>query len=393
MAWNGRTRISAMVVGILLGASVTAAQDAQPPVASYLARTAAAVEAIRADVPAMAEAADVAAERLVEGGQLWAAGHPGLVSEVAGRAGGFIFHRPLGNNEAAAGDVVLYMPAPGEDVPSGLIPQARTIVTIGPDTAPIPGPCFPAHGGPHDVSYTIAATASAWVFLGELTGALTRLGHMPVMYETIGAVGATMRNTRLQEAGSPFHTGMDVPPVAPGVLGGRYIDAVTSMLRRLERAHRHDLNQAGAWAAAAKADGATLYMLSMGHLFPGEVGESAIGTLFESAPYYAGFRTWAVPDLPYGPGDVVMHIGYQHPPSPLLARVRERGGRAVYLSILGDRDYARDPDVIWLDPMWTWPDSCVEVEGYEIPILPASGVVNAAVAWELYRLTMLGLDN
>jgi len=392
MACDGMRQFTALAVGLLFGTYAAAAQDAQVPVASYLARTVAAVEAIRADLPAMAEAADIAAEQLVAGGQLWAAGHPGLVSEVAGRAGGFIFHRPFGNNEAAAGDVVLYMPAPGEDVPDGLNPQGRTIVTIGPGTAPVPGPSFAAHGGPHDVSYSIAATASAWVFLGELAAALTRRGKMPVMYETIGAVGATMRNTRLQEVGAPFHQGLEVPPVAAGVLGGRYIDAVTGMLQRLERAHRHDLNQAAAWAATAKQDGATLYMLSMGHLFPGEVGDTAIGTLFESAPYYAGFRTWAVPDLPYGPGDVVIHIGYQHPPSPLLGRVRERGARAVYLSVLRDRDYAGDPGVIWLDPMWSWPDSCVAVEGYEIPILPASGVVNGAVAWEIYRLTQLELD-
>jgi hypothetical protein len=37
--------------------------------------------------------------------------------------------------------------------------------------------------------------------------------------------------------------------------------------------------------------------------------------------------------------------------------------------------------------MWPWADAVVPLEGYDVPILPASGIVNAAVAWDIYRVT------
>jgi len=51
------------------------------------------------------------------------------------------------------------------------------------------------------------------------------------------------------------------------------------------------------------------------------------------------------------------------------------------------RDYAGDPEVIWVDPMWPWYDACVDLEGYDVPVLASSGIVNGAIAWEIYRLT------
>jgi len=38
--------------------------------------------------------------------------------------------------------------------------------------------------------------------------------------------------------------------------------------------------------------------------------------------------------------------------------------------------------------MWGWSDACVPLEGYDVPLLAASGIVNGAIAWEIYRLGM-----
>ncbi len=56
------------------------------------------------------------------------------------------------------------------------------------------------------------------------------------------------------------------------------------------------------------------------------------------------------------------------------------------------RDYASDPGAIWIDPMWSWADGCVWIEAYDVPALPASGIVNGAIAWEIYRLTAVLLE-
>ena len=40
--------------------------------------------------------------------------------------------------------------------------------------------------------------------------------------------------------------------------------------------------------------------------------------------------------------------------------------------------------------MLDWPDACVPVPGYDIPVLPACGIVNAAIAREIHRLGAAG---
>ena len=58
------------------------------------------------------------------------------------------------------------------------------------------------------------------------------------------------------------------------------------------------------------------------------------------------------------------------------------------LTSFKDRDFTQDPNVIWIDPMWNWADGCVPIENYEVPILPASGIVNSAIAWDIYESTV-----
>ena len=39
--------------------------------------------------------------------------------------------------------------------------------------------------------------------------------------------------------------------------------------------------------------------------------------------------------------------------------------------------------VIYINPYWPINDNCVSVPGYDIPILPASGVIDAAIYWAI----------
>lgn len=172
--------------------------------------------------------------------------------------------------------------------------------------------------------------------------------------------------------------------MAPGALDGRYADAVGVMLRRVERQERALLDRAGALAREARSKGARRLMYSMGHVFPHEVEQTAIGRLFRSAAWNAGFRG-ATPSDAGARGDPVVHIGYQHPPDTLL-RAAVVGARTVYVAVRPDRGFVRSRGAVWIDPMWDWPDACVAVDGYDVPVVPVSGVGNGALAWEVYRL-------
>ncbi len=364
---------------IMFLCSIAAAAEVTPS-ESCLLRTAEAVELGRADLLAIQTAVETAADRLLAGGKLWASGNPALVSEITGRAGGLMMIRSLGTSVPAAGDVVLHFPESGGTSPDG---PAFVAAFGGADAK---GAVIPTHAEVCGISPSLAQAIPAWLFTGELVAALTRRGKMPVIFESIGAYGGYARMTQYKNGEVPFHDDKQVPPVAYGVLGNRFADNVSAMLRRVDREQRAQLERAGAWAREARAAKRQLFMYSMGHLFPDEVGKTALGAIFRSAVWNAGFRG-PKPEDAYHAGDVAILIGYQHPPGDLLRKTRPAGAQVAYTALFADRDFVHDSGVVWIDPMWSWPDACVPLEGYDVPLLPASGIVNAAIAWELYRLT------
>jgi hypothetical protein len=366
------------VFGMLLSG-----KEAEVP-ASYLKRVERTLELCQGDIASMQPVAEKAAARLVKSGKLWAAGQRSLVSEISGRAGGFMMIRALADKAPDPDDVVLYTPEPDVATPAALLDSKALVICFGPATRDGLR-CFPNHAAETRVSPTLANAIPAWVFTGELIAALTRLGKMPVIYESIGAYTGNARIQQYKSGEIAFHDDVTVAPVGAGMLGNRFVDLIGAMLRRVEKEQRGNLDKAGAWAREARAQDKQLVMYSMGHLFPDEVGKTEIGRVFRSAVWNAGFRHPA-PNDTYVPGDVIVHIAYQHPPDDLLRRARPAGARVVYVSVRPDRDYLKDSDVIWIDPMWDWPDACVPLEGYDVPLLAASGIVNGAIAWEIYRL-------
>lgn len=365
-----------------------ASAEQSPPQESYLLRVAETLELCRGDIGAMTAPADAAAGNLDAGGGLYAGGDSAFVSEMCGRAGGLMLIRPLHDKLPAKGDVVLYAPGPELAAPEGVLASGALVVVVGDKMEAEGIVAFSAHAEAYDISPRLAAAAQGWVFTAELVAALTRRGRMPVMFESIGMYGAYARMDKYLKQGVLYHEHHEVPPIDPGRLGGRYIDVVGAMLRRVEREETDRLSRAAAWAAGARADGHRLAMYSMGHLFPDEIGKTPIGQVFESAPWNAGFLNEPTLGQEYAPGDVLIHIGYQHPPYRLLEGARTQGANVVYVSVLQHRDYVGDPAVIWIDPMWSWCDACMPLEGYDIQILPASGIVNGAIAWEIYRQTV-----
>jgi len=381
-----------VIVPLLLGAACAATAGQTPPEtdlpASYLLRVERALELCRSDIAAMTPLADAAAARLAGGGKLWVTGQPSMISELSGRAGGFMMIRPLREDPPKPEDVVLYVPEANVAVPSNVQgSQALVIAFGGEDPATDAFPRLSNHANQAGISPTLANAIPGWVFTGEFFAALTRLGKTPVMYESIGLYGGAARIRQFQNGEIAYHDDLAVAPIAPGVLGNRFVDAVAAMLRRIEAEDRPRLEQAGAWAREARGQGKQLFMYSMGHLFPAEIEKTAIGRVFQSAVWNAGFRRHTPPNHSYAPGDLAVHIGYQHPPTLLLQRATSAGARVVYAALYAHRDYPPGTGALWLDPMWDWTDACVTVEGYDIPILPGSGIVNGAMAWEIYRLT------
>ncbi|HOX40073.1 MAG TPA: hypothetical protein PL033_18975 [Candidatus Brocadiia bacterium] len=362
---------------------VTACAEAQD---SCLLRAAQVLDACGKDIPAMKAPADETAKRLAAGGKLWVAGSRAMISELSGRAGGFMGIRPLKEDQIGASDVILNFPESDSDNSPKWTETGAFVVAFGTKPKGFNGVFFSDHAGVGKISPSLAVCIPAWLFTGEMISALTRIGKMPVVYESIGAYYGMPRIDKYKNGEIFFHEDMKVPPVEVGFIAHRYVEAVSAMLHRIEKEQRDNIDRAGGWCREAKTGGKRLYMYSMGHLFPDEIERTDIGKTFKSAVWNSGFRH-PKPDDPYGDGDVAIHIGYQHPPNVLLGRARAKGTKVVYVSLRSERNFVADNGVVWIDPMWDWPDACVPIAGYDVPLLPASGVVNGAVAWEIYRLT------
>lgn len=355
---------------------------------SFLARTRDALAAAEHGMPAITAAAEATARSLAAGGKFWAAGHPALVSEFSGRASGFMYLKGLQLDQAGPGDTILYTPGgvDNADELAAIAAKGATLVCIG-GAAPEGAHALSASTEP-GLSPTLAGAITGWVYMAETIAALTREGKMPVIYETIGLYSGFQRIAKFEQQGIYWHDPHAVPAIPPGTLGLAYTSTLTTMLERVEREMGSRIAQAAAWSAEAQAAGKQIIMYNMGHMFPHEVADTEIGTLFKSEVWYSGFSQMPPPNDPYGPGDVLLHIGYQHPPYELLPRARAAGARVAYVDILQHRDYPNnDSDVLWIDPMWPWADGVVQIPTYDVPACPASGVINAAIAWEIYRLT------
>lgn len=352
---------------------------------SYLLRTAEALNQAKSDIPHMVEVAELVANRIVKGGNLYAGGNSALVSEVTGRAGGLMLTANLPEDINIENDAVLFFVDAEHPVPQKATSPGSCWVVFGVNQ-PIQG-TTPILLRDYGLSFTLTMAIQAWMFMGELISACTRLGKMPVLYESIGLYGGIPRIRKYKENNILWHDVHEVSPIPAGKLAYEYVSRIASMLRRCEEKHRPDFERIGVWVAEANKAGHTLWMYSMGHLFPDEISKTPIGTLFKSGVWNAGFSYIPEPSDKFYKGDVVIHIGYQHPPRTMLERARLAGAKAVYVAPYMDRDFPTDSDTIWIDPMYPFADACVEIPGYDIPALPASGIINSAIAWEIYRVS------
>jgi hypothetical protein len=348
---------------------------------SYIARVERALELARQDLPITSKIADDAASCLIAGGRLWATGQPALISEFTGRAGGFMMIKDGRGKEMSRNDVIIHFDGDGAGVP----PEgAAMAITIGSNGS------IKNHAEETALSQSLANAVAGWVFTGEFIAAVTRRGKMPVIYESIGAYTGNARIQQFKNGEVAYHEDMKILPAPAGLIGGKYVDIITAMLRRVDAEERDKLGQAASLVRQAKDANKALYMYSMGHLFPLEIEQTELGKMFKSAVWNAGFRMSPPPNDTYNAGDLAVHIGYQHPPRELLDRAAKAKAKVVYVSVMPDRNFTNNPDAVWIDPMWDWTDACVPLEGYDVPLCAASGVVNGAIAWEIYRLANQG---
>ena len=369
----------------------------------YLAALLAGVEGLRPRLPVISEVAEQVAGRLVADGRLLLASvRPDFTSEGFVRSGGLMLAEEWTPETALSpNDVVIlgWSGAPPDqelELLRDLRASGALIVGIGPAswagadsqlgadlfleseislsevvTAPFGGEGYPL--------ISLQNLVVLWTFTGEVVAALTRIGLMPAMYQSVLVAGARDRNARFGD--SRFHQTHQVPAIPSGQVGGDYLDAIGAILHALIEEETEAIDRVGSVCAEVLNNGRVIHAGMISH-FPvyqhGAPGDPLymrrLARLDGESPSVAELKR----ELQRG--DLFFFLGYYRRPTQAYQVARRVGARIVEV-ITGDGlDGPPQPDYV-IRPKWPFGDSVTRVPGYDVEILPSSGIVQAAIYW------------
>lgn len=121
--------------------------------------------------------------------------------------------------------------------------------------------------------------------------------------------------------------------------------------------------------------------LVTGHMFPRH-GQDPRSLSFSEFAAASAWEHRNLSDAAHAPR-FVLYVGYQFAPQELLEQAKTGGIKLVYLDVRPAQPPEPASNILYINPAWPLTDGCVTVPGYDIPILPASGVVQAAIYWAI----------
>ena len=369
----------------------------------YLSVLLAGVEGLRTRLPAISEAADQVAGRLVTAGRLLlASARPDFTSEGFIRSGGLMLAEEwTPETRLSTSDTVIlgWSGAPPDqelELLRDLSASGALIVGIGPASwagadsqvgtdlfleseIHLPEAVIAPFGGEGYPLISLQNLVVLWTFTGEIVAALTRVGWMPAMYQSVLVAGARDRNARF--VSSRFHKTHQVPAMPPGQVGGDYLDAIGGILRVLIEEEAGAIDRVGAVCAQVLNDGGVIHAGMISH-FPvyqhGAPGDPLymrrLARLDGESPSVAEI------ERELQRGDLFFFLGYYRRPTQAYRVARRAGARIVEVITGNGANGPPQPDYV-IRPKWPFGDAVTRVPGYDVEILPSSGIVQAAIYW------------
>lgn len=400
--------------------------DEAPHARAYLDTLKTRLQLIDAQMPAIADAADLAAGALVSGQTFAVCGDDGLANELSNRAGAMMGYD---GRRGEAGDVVLYVfglvHADTSDVRALLIRQideaarlkagGSKVIGLGSrsqlrsyallDEAQnacaamidnhvpaVDGQFFDREGKAIVPMGTVLNAAAAWTFECELFAAMTRLDKVPVVRESFET--DTRQRRWLRYGSQRFHHDRWLDPISPGQLGHAYLDGLQTILTDIGTASWTSLSRTARRANNTLATGGRVWLRTGGRYLPYHAGEQ-----LAADPGVLTLLTHdgSNPKLPTpGKNDYLIAVGrYETAGSwewgePELLR---QAGRGVAWVVNGyntqRRDLHRNERLI---DLWGPVGDCtVKVTNYDTRLGPTGSVTAEAVTWML-TAELLGSD-
>jgi hypothetical protein len=250
---------------------------------------------------------------------------------------------------------------------------------------------------------------NGWMFAGELAAACTRRGEMPIFWESL-ALDKRKDNERVRRYSksiSPgrdwgpqmaFHDDMKIDPIAREVLARRYIEQLQTMSRDIRAEKWSLLMDAAERATRIIQDGGDVYLYAIGHAMPWDPPADERREVFTviGGPHRGRAKPY---QRHAGKGDMLILLCMPTFNEKMVEDARRRGCDVVVMSTErpSRRRLRRTSDhYLWIPAPWPMNDGAVAVEGYDIRILPVTGVMNTLIYYALreevrYRLAAASL--
>jgi hypothetical protein len=379
------------------------------PGAVYSAQVLAYLDRTEATIASMKAYADSAAARLAAGGQIYVTGDEdqagipgGFSTETLGRAGGIYRMMTLpSSGNVKSGDVVLAGTMDlATSAQANLLSIVRSkkalIILFGSKDSPVasladyivdngfkPGiaPVMLLDNGTTIGPLAgVANVIGMWTFSSELVASVNRLGKMLNMYQSGFVTGANARNSSLGT--NMFQPNTQVSPIQPGVLGRQYISALRGFMAKIRTEELPDFCRAGMLCAAARAGNHNLILSNIGHYMDSQarmVGYPQVfSAVLDNKNGVSNLQGKITKD------DVWVYIGYSSYPVNELNYASQMGTKTVSAFCSGttsDADINPSLMNVYIDPYWRLGDAVVDVPGYDIKVIPPSGVVMVSCYW------------
>jgi len=384
------------------------------------------------DLPTITASAEQAAEvYLRDGWEIGIFGDGSIVGEFNSRAGGLMrTTRPEGSMRTKPSEaldradwkgIVLFFPRDkslADDLAKArrFLEQGKLVIGFGGpavrqaateahvqwtsfiDTHAAPhGGLFAAADGawlvPTDPTANIVAV---WTWTGEFVAALTRRGKMPALYQSVKVPGAMERNKPFENL--KFHEAAPTK-VAAGDLARQYLQQLRASLTLLRDQDLGAIRRVAEQAMAVRQAGHRAHIFTHGHAIQHDIG----------IPHDPGFFHQVNRGLFYlredhgiAQGDFVFCLGYDMVFKgwyfeDVVDRLRATGATLAWSMT----DYNQDPvngpaaipageTIIWQH--WAMGDAVATVPGYDVKILPTSGVIAEAILW-MVQSEMLAMNH
>lgn len=364
---------------LLAAASLTAATA----VDEHVQRAEALVASHRASVNRFAAAATASGKALFSGGSFYlCCGESAWTDEAYSRAGGpMALGRVKSITEVKAKDVVwLSYTSTTYEAAAAMAahaPPGAIVVAFGPKPA-TGDPAFPfwvdsLTAPADDDSLTLMGNVlSLWSMIGEVAAETARGGKTMVFWESVWVPGANARNPHY--ANTMFHHG---PPkmerIKAGTLSAAYLDYVSAMLKAIAEQEMPKILDIAKTVNERAAAGTPATLVAMSHLIPA-VAKGGSPKL-KLAADANGVNS----------NGYLVYLGYYGVDLEMWRNVRLAGTNAAWIvsPIARQTDFSTYGDTV-VSQHWDFGDGAVAAPGYDVPILPPSGLAQLFI-YELLR--------